>query len=238
MHTRGSVLNVRCYSVDIRTLPALAAESLRELLREMPEERAKKLHAYRQEEDRRRCLAGWLLMRRFLGRDLPSRLQYGRYGKPRVRGGPYFSLSHSGRYAVLAVAPVPVGVDVELRREEEDLAALAAVAFHPEEREYYARSPVAEVFYALWTLKESYLKLCGTGLAVEPASFALSLEEGGARLPGRQNIRFRLYDDLPGYSLALCLAGGEAPAEITPVSFQWLGSGSVVFSGGEGESLP
>lgn len=207
--------DTRCYSADIRELPSLSGE----LIREMPCRRARALHACQRPEDKLRGLAGWLLMKRFLGKDAARRLAYGRYGKPYLRGGPYFNLSHSGHYAVLVVSTVPVGVDVEQRRDDDDCAALAAAAFHPSEREHYARHPSVRTFFDIWTLKESYLKLRGTGLSVEPSSFALTLERGGARLHGRPEIRFRLYDDLPGHSLAVCLMGGSAPDAVTMTHF-------------------
>lgn len=208
-------MDTRCYCADIRELP----RPTEELIREMPPQRARTLRACRRSDDRARCLAGWLLMNRFLGRDVARRLAHGHYGKPYLRGGPYFSLSHSGHYAALAVSAVPVGVDVEQRRDDDDCAALAAAAFHPSEREYYARHPSAQTFFDIWTLKESYLKLRGTGLSVEPASFALTPERGGARLQGRPDIRFRLYGDLPGHSLALCLLGGDVPDAVIPAHF-------------------
>lgn len=202
-----------CYSLDITALPPLPTTPPED----MPRRRARILRSLLRPRDKLRCLAGWLLMRRFLGPETGARLRYGRYGKPFLPGGPYFSLSHSGRYAVLAVAPTPVGVDVERVRADEDCAALATLALHPAERLLYARRPDARTFFALWTLKESYLKLRGTGLAEDPASFALALDGQGARLAERPDIGFHLYRQLPGYSLALCLYGGAPPATVIPV---------------------
>ena len=202
-----------CYSLDITALPPLPTTPPED----MPRRRARILRSLLRPWDKLRCLAGWLLMRRFLGPETGARLRYGRYGKPFLPGGPYFSLSHSGRYAVLAVAPTPVGVDVERVRADEDCAALAALALHPAERLLYARRPDARTFFELWTLKESYLKLRGTGLAEDPASFALALDGQGARLAERPDIGFHLYRQLPGYSLALCLYGGAPPATVIPV---------------------
>ena len=70
-------------------------------------------------------------------------------GKPYVEGNPfYFSISHSGDYAVCAISDRPVGVDVEKERElSESFKARFAES-------------VTE-----WTKKESKGKLTGKGVS-------------------------------------------------------------------------
>lgn len=180
---------------------------------QMPPRRARQYHSLLRAEDKARCLAGWLLLRRFLGKGARS-LRFGRYGKPFLPGGPYFSLAHSGRYAVLAVAPVPAGIDIERHNADMDCIALASMALHAREKHYLAAGGHCHTFFDIWTLKESYLKMRGTGLMDNPAAFALLLEGAGARLPERPAVRLRLYADLPGYSAALCLHGGQPPEKL------------------------
>lgn len=199
----------QCHYLDISAMPPLSA-----IEPGMPPERRKALHAFARHDDRLRCAAGWLLMRARLGARA-ARMRYGRYGKPFLPGGPYFSLSHSGRYALLAEAPMPVGVDVEEIRPDEDYAALAEQALHPEERRCFASNPVPQTFFDLWTLKESYLKLRGSGLNEDPATFALTLENSNARLPEMPDIHFRLYHQLPRHSAAICLYRCKPPEAIT-----------------------
>lgn len=208
-------MNTYCCCTDIRRLPPVADV----LARTMPPERANALRAYHRKDDKLRCLAGLLLMEHALGTPAVQRIAYGPQGKPYLPGGPFFNLSHAGRYAVLAVGDAPVGIDVEQQRKDEHCAALAAVAFHPAEQAYYARHASVQTFFDIWTLKESYLKLLGTGLSLEPSSFALTFESGAARLETRPDLSFHLYNDLPGYSLALCLAGDDAPKTIVPIFF-------------------
>jgi 4'-phosphopantetheinyl transferase len=119
----------------------------------------------------------WVASRAFLRRTLapltgadPADLvfDYGDAGKPSLPGGPEFSLAHSGDYALLAFAAVPVGVDLEQVRP--GLAALPSVErfFSAAERTELDALPeprrVAH-FFELWTLKEAYLKATGEGLA-------------------------------------------------------------------------
>ncbi|MFJ2865088.1 4'-phosphopantetheinyl transferase family protein [Kitasatospora sp. NPDC087314] len=98
-----------------------------------------------------------------LGRP-PAALSFtrGPWGKPEVEGaaGLYFSLSHSGEIALLALASRPVGVDVELARADLDIDRLAGRFFPPEERRLVARDG-HDAFTRLWTRKEACVKASG-----------------------------------------------------------------------------
>lgn len=79
----------------------------------------------------------------------------------------HVSLSHSGDWLALALADAPVGVDVEVPQRERDWQALARFVFSPEERQRVRDADDAtraEVFHALWTLKEAHGKRSGEGL--------------------------------------------------------------------------
>lgn len=83
-----------------------------------------------------------------------------------------FNLSHSGALAlVVAVASVPVGIDLEQRRARFDAAALAPLVCGPaEQADPAALPPVLRQrhFLQLWTHKEAYCKLLGMGFAQTP----------------------------------------------------------------------
>jgi phosphopantetheine--protein transferase-like protein len=94
------------------------------------------------------------------------------HGRPTVAGNDRisFSLSHSGAFAVVAVAEgdTRVGVDVEAVRPRPRLAALAARVLNDEEHAAWLAAPEAErlhVFLRAWTAKEAYLKALGIGIA-------------------------------------------------------------------------
>lgn len=102
--------------------------------------------------------------------------------------GLHLSSAARGRLAALAVAPGPVGVDVEVL----DLVpAIPWNVLHPVEvktLEALAGRPRALAFTRLWSLKEAYLKALGVGFGREPASFAVRLSSGGkASVEDRQS---------------------------------------------------
>ena len=126
---------MRLYIVAITELVGRQEQGLALL---PPARRARALR-YLREEDRLRCLAGGLLMRRLLGVHADGQVVEGPHGKPRLAGkGPQFSLSHSGGYAVLAVGDSPGGVDIERTERMRPLAAKRCMT--PEEYALFTRT--------------------------------------------------------------------------------------------------
>jgi hypothetical protein len=89
-------------------------------------------------------------------------------GHVRGRGGLMLSLSHAVGATALAIAPFPVGIDIE--RYEPDIDALAIDAELFGDRDYtflaaHDEDRRRDAFYRLWTLKEARLKRFGRTLA-------------------------------------------------------------------------
>jgi 4'-phosphopantetheinyl transferase len=138
------------------------------------------------DRDRRRFVAAHVATRAILGRYLnadPSSLRYaiGERGKPRLVEPPVdlrFNLSHAGERALLAVAVGrEIGVDIEEVRVVSDLLRLAEDVFSAGEQERLrAASPahLHDVFFRLWTRKESFIKARGEGLHFPLKGFDVS----------------------------------------------------------------
>ncbi|MBB95324.1 MAG: 4'-phosphopantetheinyl transferase [Rhodobacteraceae bacterium] len=101
-------------------------------------------------------------------------------GKPVLRDGPAFNLSHAGGWAALAVAPqmedLELGVDIEAIRPINP--AVATKAFSPlEQAEMRRLLPAGWMrgFFNGWTRKEAVIKATGVGLGVDLQSFDVSL---------------------------------------------------------------
>jgi 4'-phosphopantetheinyl transferase len=169
-------------------------------------------------------LVGRSMLRRILGEALDVNpgdvaLEYGAHGKPLLSGdGLTFNLSHSGQRALVAIATDGrVGVDVEHCRPRRPFARLSRRFFSEAEDRWLRALPApgrAAGFYRAWTLKESYLKAIGTGLAFSSRGFALDLACTPPRLitteyPGDEPGRWRFATpELSGrYAAALCWDG-------------------------------
>jgi 4'-phosphopantetheinyl transferase len=123
------------------------------------------------------------------------RFEYNGYGKPSLAAttGPAphpggepldlrFNLSHSGQWALLAVAlGRELGVDIEAIRPEWEFEKLAEHFFSAAEVAALMSTPDTarrRAFFSCWTRKEAYIKALGRGLAVPLDSFDVSLAPG------------------------------------------------------------
>lgn len=123
-------------------------------------ETTKQIKDYRP-DDKKRTLAGRYLLKQMI-KELYGReelvLDFNENGKPYLDFC-FFSISHSGDFAVCAVSDFPVGVDIERMKgfKQRDKYML----FTPMESEYVNKSDPENRFFTLWTRKEAYIKAKG-----------------------------------------------------------------------------
>ncbi|MEV7510496.1 4'-phosphopantetheinyl transferase superfamily protein [Streptomyces sp. NPDC089922] len=179
-------------------------------------ERAR-LAAFRAPAERDRYLVAHVAVRTLLGECLgiaPGAVRLtrepctdcgGPHGRPVVADatGVHFSLSHAGDLVAVAVAAVPVGVDVEELPPPAVVARTAPAALHPGELAALAALPEDErpaAFARCWTRKEAYLKATGTGLNTDPTTVLAGAGTHPVAVPG-----WRVADvpTLPGYAAAV-----------------------------------
>ena len=77
-------------------------------------------------------------------------------GKPYFLNGPYFNISHSGRYVLMAVSTAEIGVDIE-EIKNKDMSSLVRIFNEAEAKMIKEHSD----FYYLWCAKESLIKCMG-----------------------------------------------------------------------------
>jgi 4'-phosphopantetheinyl transferase len=138
---------------------------------------------FQQPHDRRRFVRAHARLRQILASYLqvPPRevaWQTSATGKPHLEslaGEPlHFNLSHSGNWALIAVARLPVGIDVERLRDLADLPAMTRRWCTSQESLRMAdaatRNDSLQAFFSCWTAKEAALKAIGCGIREEVAS--------------------------------------------------------------------
>ncbi len=77
-------------------------------------------------------------------------------GKPYFANGPYFNISHSGKYVLMVVSTAEIGVDVE-EIKNKDMSSLVRIFNEAEAKMIKEHSD----FYYLWCAKESLIKCMG-----------------------------------------------------------------------------
>lgn len=97
---------------------------------------------------------------------LAASLKKGPYGKPYLTGYPeiHFNISHSGGWAVCALASMPCGVDIQERRSIRSRRMVERTMNAREQRQILEAEDGTGEFIKLWTYKESCIKLSGEGL--------------------------------------------------------------------------
>jgi 4'-phosphopantetheinyl transferase len=160
-------------------------------LRSLNEGEIARAAAFRSEEDARHWTACRNGLRTVLGRVLslpPAEvpLETGPGGKPCLAApfaDTHFNLSHCRDLALVAVAPFPVGIDVEPEKRARDLLGCEESFCHPQEiaalpEDEFMR---AAVLLEIWIAKEALLKSHGSGLLTPPESVAVNLADPSGR---------------------------------------------------------
>ena len=157
----------------------------------LPADELTRYRRFQLAQRRKEYLLGTMLIRTVLSEYaelLPGQWQFSKneYGKPApqiglVQPDIFFNLSHSGDKLVLAVSRHPdIGVDIERSNRPRRVEKIAG--------RYFSEAEIAALlklgkedqldrFYELWTLKESYIKARGMGLALPLQRFGFHLDE-------------------------------------------------------------
>lgn len=159
-------LDATVWQIDLNTCAAVDLNILSDVEK-------MRYHRFATETLKRHFLVAHVGMRHILGQVLdvaPDALVFDKAskGKPFLQGHDVqFNLSHAGRYALVAVASVPVGVDIETLSHPCDALGLATRYFTQREASIIAHAAADEqhaLFIRFWTRKEAYLKGLGCGL--------------------------------------------------------------------------
>ena len=197
---------VSLYAIDIRALPDPKENPA--VLHHISSSRRKEVMKYLQADDRKRCLGAGILLAGILPLygENPEKITYGTAGKPQAENV-HFNISHSGNFAIFAVGEKAVGCDIEKTGQE--IKGVAKRFFHRSEVEYLQKfqgQERDEMFFRLWTWKESYIKMTGEGMQLSLQNFEILPEgdrirvrRGGEILP----CHMKEYN-IPEYKVSVC----------------------------------
>lgn len=209
-------------------------------LQKVSRDRREKILRMKNEAAKLRSLAAGNLLHYALCEELgysfestkPFSIGYGEKGKPYLTEYPgiHFNLSHSGDYVCCAAGDVPVGVDIQEKVKVHE--KLAERFFTPADQRMLAECGEEErqdLFFRMWSIKESYLKLTGEGLSGGLAEFEILWGEKkivqrreGQERKQKGNVEepsayFEETGQLKGYSFCVC-------AEETLGKVRWKGT--------------
>lgn len=170
---------INVYAVNIgENINLSIFHCLMSYLNEDKQERIKKIHRL---ADVQRTLIADVLIRAIIqsklgieNKDIVFRKN--EYGKPFLKYPQsfHFNISHAGEWVVCAIHQLPLGIDIELIQPID--FRIAERFFSTDEYKELMLKTGSEkltYFYELWTLKESYIKAIGKGLAIPLNSFTI-----------------------------------------------------------------
>ena len=133
----------------------------------------------------------------------------GEHGKPYLKDGPHFSVTHTKERLYIAFSSKPLGLDAE-SLSRNPFYQTVILNFPPEEQ---AEIISPEAFLKHWVVKESAVKYLGSSLAHDLKNFAYI---GGKLLykgePFPADIQLLTHE---GYILSVC--GGDKIYEFVPL---------------------
>ena len=194
-------MKTKVYIADTSALRDSAVFS--QCLARVSGERLNKINRCAKHDDKIRSLAAGLLLEKALD-DIgisEREIRIGDNGKPYLANGAiFFNLSHSGERVMCAVSDMEVGCDVQ--KIGTTSLKIADRFFSASERQLLNsiedESAKINMFYRLWTLKESYIKAVGTGLKTSLKSFSVTAQENV------NGYYFKEYYINDGYAYAVC----------------------------------
>ncbi len=153
-------------------------------------ERQEKIMRFRFDKDKIHSIMAEILLRYALKeqyplKDIVVKFSYSDNQKPMLDGANdiHFNISHSGDWVVCVVGDKELGVDVE--EIQDNIMEDVCSCFSAKEIEYLyhcSGSHKVNMFYKLWTLKESFVKYTGNGLSQEFDKFYFIVDGQEVRL--------------------------------------------------------
>ncbi|MCH5197532.1 MAG: 4'-phosphopantetheinyl transferase superfamily protein [Oscillospiraceae bacterium] len=178
----------------------------------LPQIRKEKADRYLNVSDKCLSVGAWTLLNAAIGEKSGENVLFEENGKPYFENTPIkFNLSHSGNYALCAVSGGDIGCDIEKIKEVN--MKVAHRFFFKEEIDLLdsleSEAQKTEMFFRLWTLKESFMKATGLGFRLGLSDFCVYFENGSPRVKqsvdGR-NYYFKEYNIEKKYAAAVCSA--------------------------------
>lgn len=150
----------------------------------------------------------------------------GEQGKPFLSGSDsehlQFNLSHTQDLAILAVTrKTEVGIDIEYNDRKTDWKGICKRFFTiPEQDSLFALSDTQQemAFFDLWTRKEAYMKVLGTGLSLSPTEFTLTVYPEKPALIQHHSLKFDSLEQVEFTSIDLPEQLGSYSATLAAAS--------------------
>ena len=178
------ILNLKNIDKNLNTKP---------LIENLPPSRKKLFLSAKHTKRKQLILWGYYLVKYALGFNGYPDFLYTDLGKPYILDMPYFNISHSGDYIVIATSDTPIGVDIEKPIFYRH-ALVKKICSPYEQNQLKNCFNKTDFLTNLWVHKESYIKLYAQ-------SVVTSLHEIKINQPKHKYYKTKLHD---GFYICAC----------------------------------
>lgn len=148
-----------------------------EILKTLPDIRVDKINKLQNNKEKVLSYGASLLINKYVLNGDKSAYFVDSNGKPYSTTGLEFNLSHSDNMIILAVSDNKIGCDIQ-KFSEINFERMAKFVFHKNEVDLLSfANNKADTFFKLWTKKEAFLKLIGTGFTRNATNIDLSQDK-------------------------------------------------------------
>lgn len=196
------------------SLDTFTEEMCMQQLNRLPHERQLKVHRYKHWIDKKMSVISYLLLAYGVKHEhsITEPLRFGYRGnqKPYLLDFPniHFNISHCEECVVVAISDQEIGIDVQnIVPYDPNVAAMVCSL---QELQHLQESVEPEaLFIRYWTLKESYLKMTGSGISDHMSQLDFSTSTDPSFYQYNCNFQQQLH---PGYWMSICSL--ELPLQI------------------------
>lgn len=225
---------MKIYAANTEALKTMQEEIWSEWIHLLDCTRRERIVELKQKKDRIQSIGAGLLLRYSFLREGYTvaqweqiKIQRSISGKPSIVQYPEFcySLSHSGDWVICGVHSKELGADIQEMRPWKE--KVAKRFFAQEEYERILRAQEEEkqnMFYKLWTAKESYGKLTGDGIGKGISQY-LTSDDFTMITDTEKDIKAKIevYDTILDYMVCICVKEGSTfPKDIEVVDWKEL----------------
>ena len=223
---------MKIYAANIETFEAMQENDWSEYIRLVDCARRERITELKQQKDRIQSLGAGLLLRySFLAEGYTKKqweeiqIQYGEAGKPSIVQYPEFcySLSHSGKWVICGVHSKELGADIQEMLPWNMRLAKRFFAEEEYERLVHIREekPKTQMFYKMWSAKESYGKLTGEGIGKGISQYLTSTDFDVITDTDCHAEAFLRTYEFSDYMVCVCAREDECfPEKIEVISFE------------------
>ena len=176
---------IKTYIYDVNTV--LKEYDIDALYNELSFDIKKKIDAIKSSTKTNIDIISWAMLYKLYDTEVKNiEIVYNQYGKPYFKDikDKFFNISHSHDKVFIAISDKEVGIDVEYKKNDAALCMKLAKRFYSDKEYSLLENAIKksedyciDLFYRLWTIRESFVKCLGTGLIYDKTDMAFGFDE-------------------------------------------------------------